>query len=149
MQDPGSERTLAAIMFTDVVDFSRQVGQDEERGLRLTNRDLKYIADACRRFDGRVLKNTGDGCLALFTSGVRAVECAMRSDQAVQVAQRGLGDRLVVRLEEVSLARRQLSGTPQLEASTLSGRSRTGKPRPARGRRKKAPARSTRPSSST
>jgi ribonuclease R len=47
-----------------------------------------------------------------------------------------LGDRLVVRLEEVSLPRRQLRGTPQLESSVLSGPRRTGKPRRARGQRK-------------
>lgn len=47
-----------------------------------------------------------------------------------------LGDRLVVRLEEVSLARRKLRGTPQLEASALRGRRRGEKPRRARGRRK-------------
>jgi len=47
-----------------------------------------------------------------------------------------LGDRLVVRLEEVSVPRRQLRGTPQLKASALCGRRRAGKPKRARGRRK-------------
>ena len=73
---PLGRRVLAAVMFTDVVGFSRTVGEDEERGLRLTGRDLDLIGELVRMFDGRVLKSTGDGVLALFTSGVQAVSCA-------------------------------------------------------------------------
>lgn len=74
------QRMLAAIMFTDVVNFSKHVAENEERALRLVQRDLQAIADYATRFSGQILKNTGDGCMLLFTSGVQAVECA----QAIQ-----------------------------------------------------------------
>jgi len=69
-------RTLAAIMFTDVVGFSRRTGENEDATLRMTARDLKIIADFVKQHEGRVIKSTGDGCLAFFPSGVQAVSCA-------------------------------------------------------------------------
>lgn len=72
------QRMLAAVMFTDVVEFSRLVGEDEVRSLRLVQRDLRAIHEICGRFSGKVIKLTGDGCLAFFTSGVHAVECAQQ-----------------------------------------------------------------------
>ena len=63
-------------MFTDVVGFSRRAGEDEDRTLRMTARDLKIIGEFVARHEGRVIKSTGDGCLAFFASGVQAVACA-------------------------------------------------------------------------
>jgi class 3 adenylate cyclase/Ca2+-binding EF-hand superfamily protein len=73
---PLGRRALAAIMFTDVVDSSRLMGDNEEHMMALLNRDLRVISELCRQFEGRVLKSMGDGCLAIFDSGVHAVECA-------------------------------------------------------------------------
>ncbi|HUU42443.1 MAG TPA: adenylate/guanylate cyclase domain-containing protein, partial [Planctomycetota bacterium] len=70
-------RTLAAIMFTDVVGFSERTGRDEDRTLRLTARDLRTIGEFVKQHEGRVIKCTGDGCLAFFASGVQAVACAL------------------------------------------------------------------------
>jgi class 3 adenylate cyclase len=83
MQDDGelsAHRRLMTIMFTDVVDSSLRIGSDEERTLRLIQRDMRFITQLCQQYGGRVLKQLGDGCLAAFDSGVRAIECA----QAVQ-----------------------------------------------------------------
>ena len=44
-------RILAAIMFTDAVGFSRQVGENEDRGLRLVRRDLKRITRLVKQHD--------------------------------------------------------------------------------------------------
>jgi class 3 adenylate cyclase len=74
--DSIGRRQLAAIMFTDIVGFSRRVGEDEVRTLRLVQRDLHLIAETSKQYSGRILKNTGDGCMALFDSGVQALECA-------------------------------------------------------------------------
>ena len=70
-------RTLAAIMFTDVVGFSRRTGENEDATLRMTARDLKIIADFVKQHEGRVIKSTGDGCLAFFPSGVQAVSLSL------------------------------------------------------------------------
>ncbi|MBN2468200.1 MAG: hypothetical protein JXD19_08625 [Deltaproteobacteria bacterium] len=74
--DSQGRRMLAAVMFTDVVDSSRLMGENEERTMILIERDLRIICELCKQFNGRVLKQMGDGCLAVFQSGVYAVECA-------------------------------------------------------------------------
>lgn len=74
--EPLGRRRLAAIMFTDVAGSSRLMGDNEDHVMLLLKRDIRVITDLCRQFEGRVLKSMGDGCLAIFESGVHAVECA-------------------------------------------------------------------------
>jgi len=73
---PLGRRRLAAIMFTDAVGSSRLMGDNEDHVMSLLKRDIRIIDDLCQQFEGRVLKSMGDGCLAIFESGVHAVECA-------------------------------------------------------------------------
>ena len=63
------ERRLAAILAADVAGYSRLMGIDEEG----THKDLKahrheLVEPKIRHHRGRIIKNTGDGFLAEFTS---------------------------------------------------------------------------------
>lgn len=73
---PG-QRTLAAIVFTDVVSFSARMQADEDTTLKLLNRDFGLMRDMCAQHHGSVLKTTGDGLLLYFPSAVQAVACAL------------------------------------------------------------------------
>ncbi len=73
---PG-QRSLAAIVFTDVVSFSARMQKDEETTLRLLQRDFAAMRKACAEHQGSVLKTTGDGLLLYFSSAVQAVACAL------------------------------------------------------------------------
>ena len=73
-------RKLAAIMFTDIVGFSRQMGVDETRMLRLLDVHNQLIQQAVSVHHGHVIKTIGDAFLVDFPSVVHAVQCA----QAVQ-----------------------------------------------------------------
>jgi class 3 adenylate cyclase len=79
---PG-QRTLAAIVFTDVVNFSGRMSIDEEHTLNLVQRDLASMSRVCEQFGGKVLKWTGDGLLLYFTSAVQAVACALKIQQQI------------------------------------------------------------------
>ena len=70
------QQTLAAIAFSDVVGFSARMGKDEVHTLELVERDFRSMTNWCQKFDGKVLKTTGDGLLMYFTSAVQAVACA-------------------------------------------------------------------------
>jgi class 3 adenylate cyclase len=72
-----TQRTLAAIIFTDAVSFSARVQQDEVGTLKQLHRDFQQMRDLCARHDGAVLKTTGDGLLMTFASAVQAVGCAL------------------------------------------------------------------------
>jgi adenylate cyclase len=80
-------RRLTAILAADVAGYSRLMGVDEEgthEGLRAHLREL--VNPKIKEHRGRVVKNTGDGFLAEFPSGVDAVRCAVEM-------QRGMADR--------------------------------------------------------
>jgi TolB-like protein/class 3 adenylate cyclase/cytochrome c-type biogenesis protein CcmH/NrfG len=69
-------RRLAAIMFTDMVGFSRQMGADEAHTLRLLAIHNQVIEHAVAAHQGHVIKTAGDGFLIEFPSVVHAVQCA-------------------------------------------------------------------------
>jgi len=71
------ERELLAIIFTDAVDSTARTATDEDYSLRILLADLDYMRNEAAVRGGTVLKNTGDGLLISFKSGVDAVECAL------------------------------------------------------------------------
>ncbi len=71
-------RRLAAIMFTDIVGFSRQMGADEARMLRLLDVHNQVIQQAVTEHHGTVIKTVGDAFLVDFPSVVHAVQCAQQ-----------------------------------------------------------------------
>ena len=78
------ERRLAAILAADVAGYSRLMGIDEEG----THKDLKahrheLVEPKIRHHRGRIIKNTGDGFLAEFTSVLDAVRCATEIQQGM------------------------------------------------------------------
>src|SRR6185312_2221360 len=78
------ERRLAAILAADVAGYSRLMGIDEEG----THKNLKghhqeLVEPKIRQHRGRIIKNTGDGFLAEFTSVLDAVRCAVEIQQAM------------------------------------------------------------------
>ena len=77
------ERKLAAILFSDIVDFTALMGADEATTLKIIETNevihLKALAD----HGGRLLKKLGDGMLASLDTASGAVECAQDIQQAV------------------------------------------------------------------
>ena len=71
-------RRLAAIMFTDIVGFSRQMGSNEARTLRLLEVHNQVIQQAVAEHYGKVIKTVGDAFLVDFPSVVHAVQCAQQ-----------------------------------------------------------------------
>ena len=77
-------RRLAAIMFTDIVGFSRQMGADEARMLRLLDIHNQFIQHAVAEHYGTVIKTVGDAFLVDFPSVVHAVQCAQQIQTQLQ-----------------------------------------------------------------
>jgi adenylate cyclase len=69
-------RRLAAILFTDIVGFSRRMGADEARMLWLLAVHNQVIEQAVAEHHGHVIKTVGDAFLVDFPSVVNAVQCA-------------------------------------------------------------------------
>jgi adenylate cyclase len=77
------QRKLAAIMAADVVGYARLMGRDEAGTLlRLKKWRADYLEPSLARNGGRIVKLTGDGVLAEFSSAVDALRAAVEFQQA-------------------------------------------------------------------
>jgi len=80
-----STRRLAAIFAIDVAGYSRLMEADEEQTHeRLKQHFRELVHPKVTEHRGRVVKNTGDGLLAEFSSVVDAVRCAVELQQAMR-----------------------------------------------------------------
>jgi class 3 adenylate cyclase len=87
---PSSEtnRVLATVLFTDLVDSTRRAAQTGDRAWTdLLDRHFQNTRAAVTALGGETIKTTGDGVLALFTGPGQGVRCA---EQVIADA-RGLG----------------------------------------------------------
>ena len=68
---------LSAIMFTDIVGYSRKMEADEVGMLRLLDEHIKMVEPAAARHEGEIIKRVGDAFLISFDSAINAVRCAL------------------------------------------------------------------------
>ncbi len=93
-------RRLVAIMFTDIVGFTRLGQRDEESALRLRREHQAVLRPIFTAFGGREVKSLGDGFLVEFASAVEAVRCAVEIQEALgrRNAAAGPSDQLLLRV---------------------------------------------------
>jgi adenylate cyclase len=87
-------------MFTDIVGFSRQMGSNEARMLRLLEIHNQVVRQAVAEHHGHVIKTMGDGFLVEFSSVVNAVQCAQQVQARFRAynAQKGKDEQIHVRI---------------------------------------------------
>jgi class 3 adenylate cyclase len=74
---PVSDRMLATVLFTDIVDSTRTaVELGDKRWRDVLERHQRAVRDDLANFNGREVKSTGDGFLATFDGPARAINCA-------------------------------------------------------------------------
>jgi adenylate cyclase len=78
-----ADRRLAAIMFTDIVGFTKLAQQDESKALRLLEEHRSLLRPLFAARGGREVKTLGDGFMVEFASAVESVRCAVEIQQAV------------------------------------------------------------------
>ncbi len=71
-----SNRHLAAIMFTDIVGYTSIMGNNEEKAMNILQKNRKIHKSLIKKFNGKWLKEMGDGILIRFPSASAAVYCA-------------------------------------------------------------------------
>ena len=78
------ERKLAAIMFTDIVGFTKIMGNDETTALSILQNQQSLINPIVDNHKGKIIKKMGDGMLIEFPSTVEAVECATQMQNSIK-----------------------------------------------------------------
>ena len=82
---PSAERVLATVMFTDIVDstgLAHSIGDEKWRDV--LGKHNTVVRSQLDRFRGREIKQTGDGFLATFDGPARAIQCALKIQDAVR-----------------------------------------------------------------
>jgi class 3 adenylate cyclase/pimeloyl-ACP methyl ester carboxylesterase len=75
---PTPDRVLATILFTDIVDSTDAASRMGDRQWTQVLRDLDgLVRRQLEQFGGQLVKDTGDGSLAIFDGPTRAIRCAL------------------------------------------------------------------------
>ena len=77
-------RKLAAIVFTDIVGFTKLSAQDEPRALDLLKKQRELLKPIVDEHDGSWLKEIGDGLLLTFNTNIEAVLCSIAIQEAAK-----------------------------------------------------------------
>jgi adenylate cyclase len=120
-------RKLAAILYADVVGYSRLTGEDEEGTHRRLSEYLDAISDAVKEHQGRVVHYAGDAVLADFGTVTDALSCSTSIQRGLENRNRALPDerrvvfRIGVNLGEVIVDRDDIYGDGVNVAARLEG----------------------------
>jgi TolB-like protein/Tfp pilus assembly protein PilF len=76
------DRRHAAIMFTDIVGYTRLMGTDEEKAVDMLSRNRTIHQSCIEKFNGILIKEIGDGTLASFPLTSDSVRCAVEIQKA-------------------------------------------------------------------
>src|SRR6187402_3454209 len=79
-------RQLAAIMFTDIVGYTALMGNDEQKAFELLKKNRALQKPIIEQFNGRWIKELGDGVMASFNTVSDAVNAAIKIQEACNAA---------------------------------------------------------------
>ncbi|MBO0731304.1 MAG: adenylate/guanylate cyclase domain-containing protein [Acidimicrobiaceae bacterium] len=115
-----SERVLATVLFTDIVDSTATAVAVGDRRWRALLADHEAIGrEEVERHRGRWVKSTGDGLLATFDGPGRAIRCAQAISSRLQ--QLGLQIRAGVHTGECEQLRDDIGGIAVHVAARVAG----------------------------
>ena len=79
-------RQLAAIMFTDIVGYTALMGNDEQKAFELLKKNRELQKPIIEQYNGRWIKELGDGVMASFNTVSDAVNAAIKIQEACNAA---------------------------------------------------------------
>ena len=120
-----SDRQLASILFTDIVGYTVMMGANEANALRVLERNRKIQKPIIEKYQGKWLKEMGDGTLSIFFTASDAVLCAI--DIMEKVGQDGSFQlRMGIHLGEIVFSGKDIFGDGVNVASRIMDEAKEG-----------------------
>jgi class 3 adenylate cyclase len=118
---PDLERVLATVLFTDIVDSTRNAAEmGDQTWRRLLDNHDQIAKQLIAKHRGILIKTTGDGVLATFDGPGRAVRCALAFGAAAK--QIGLPLRAGLHTGEVEMRGHDIGGIAVHAAARVMGK---------------------------
>lgn len=115
-----SERRLATVLFTDIVDSTRSAATiGDQRWLDVLSEVNRMSAQHVERFGGETIDTTGDGCVAIFDSPAKAVTATR--EILAEVAHLGVAMRAGLHTGEITLHDGDIGGVGVHIAARVMG----------------------------
>ena len=95
-----NNRKLAAIVFTDIVGFTKLSSEDQTTASELLKKQRELFQPLVKQFNGDWVKELGDGLLIIFNTATEAVKCCIEL-QKVSKGISSLNIRIGIHLGEV------------------------------------------------
>jgi class 3 adenylate cyclase len=125
-RQPETERVLATVMFSDIVDSTRRAAAMGDRSWREVLESLEgLVGRELHQFRGRAVKTMGDGFLATFDGPARAIRCAASIRDAAK-ATFGLETRTGLHTGEVEVIGADVGGLAVHIAARVIGQAAPG-----------------------
>jgi len=70
-------RHLSVVFFSDIVGYTLLMGKDEDRAFQLMKKNVAFHQQAFESFNGKLIKELGDGILAVFESADDALKASL------------------------------------------------------------------------
>ena len=97
---PDQSRKLAAIVFTDIVSFTKLTAEDQQKASDLLDTQRKELKPIVDGYQGKWVKEMGDGLILTFDTVNKAVHCCVKMQQIARTIE-NLDLRIGIHLGEI------------------------------------------------
>src|SRR6188768_194972 len=118
-------RQLAAIMFTDIAGYTALMGNDEQKAFELLKKNRALQKPIIEQFNGRWIKELGDGVMASFNTVSDAVNAAIKIQEDCNAA-KDFQLRIGIHLSEVVFENDDVFGDGVNIASRIQSAAKPG-----------------------
>ena len=84
------DSSVSTFLFTDIAgstDLTRRVG--DNGAISIVRKHNEIVRSSIISYDGKEVKHTGDGIMAVFVSAVKAVNCAIEIQKKLKTYRKG------------------------------------------------------------